>query len=129
MKTYLFKAVLEKDKWPDESEENAVWRAYVPALSAAHAWGDTAQEALENLRNAVDLILEDLLEQGKPIPEEPVVAVLVPQERVDQEDAWFWSEPWQEKEREADEALAKGQEIGPFENAQEALKALKRPGA
>ncbi len=75
MKTYLFKVVLEKDKWPDEAEENAVWRAYVPALSAAHAWGDTAQEALENLRNAVDLILEDLLEQGEPIPEEPVVAV------------------------------------------------------
>ena len=74
MKTYLFKVVLEKDKWPDEPEENAVWRAYVPALSAAHAWGDTAQEALDNLRNAVDLILEDLLEQGDLIPEEPVVA-------------------------------------------------------
>ena len=129
MKTYLFKVVLEKDKWSDEPEENAVWRAYLPALSAAHAWGDTAQEALENLRNAVDLILEDLLEQGEPIPEEPVVAVLVPQERVDQEDAWFWSEQWQEKEREADEALAKGQVIGPFENAQEALKALKQSGA
>ena len=55
--------------------------------------------------------------------------VLVPQERVDQEDAWFWSELWQEKEREADEALAKGQVIGPFENAQQSLKALKQSGA
>ena len=32
MKTYLFKVVLEKDKWPDEHEEKAVWRAYIPAL-------------------------------------------------------------------------------------------------
>ena len=32
MKTYAFKVVLEKDKWPDEPEEKAVWRAYIPAL-------------------------------------------------------------------------------------------------
>ena len=70
MKSYTFKVVLEKDKWPDEPDEKAIWRAYIPALPAAHAWGDTQQEALENLRNAVELILEDMLEQGEPIPEE-----------------------------------------------------------
>ena len=71
MKSYTFKVVLEKDKWPDEPEAEVIWRAYIPILPAAHAWGDTQQEALENLRNAVDLIIEDMLERGEPIPEEP----------------------------------------------------------
>lgn len=29
MKTHSFQVMLEKDKWPDEPDENAVWRAYV----------------------------------------------------------------------------------------------------
>ena len=70
MKSYTFKVVLEKDKWPDEPDEKAVWRAYIPALPAAHAWGDTQQQALDNLRNAVELILEDMVEHGEPIPQE-----------------------------------------------------------
>lgn len=71
MKTYIFKVVLEKDKWPDEPDEKAIWRAYIPALQAAHAWGDTQQEAMENLKNAVDLIIQDFVERGEKIPEEP----------------------------------------------------------
>ena len=69
MKSYTFKVVLEKDKWPDEPDEKAIWRAYIPALPAAHAWGDTQQQALDNLRNAIELILEDMVEHGEPIPE------------------------------------------------------------
>ncbi len=73
LKSYTFKVVLERDRWPDEPEEQAVWRAYVPLLRerGAHAWGDTPEEALENLRNAVELLLEYLKEKGEPIPEEP----------------------------------------------------------
>lgn len=71
MKSYTFKAILEKDKWPDESEDKAIWRAYIPILPAAHGWGNTPQEALENLSNAVDLIIEDMVERGELIPEEP----------------------------------------------------------
>ena len=68
MKTYLFKAVLEKayslNKWPDESDVKAVWRAYIPALEhkGAASWGYTEKEALENLENAVDLLVAHLLE-------------------------------------------------------------------
>ena len=68
MKSYVFKVVFEQDKWPDEPDDKAIWRAYVPALAGAHAWGDTQQQALENLKNAVDLIIEDLIESGEPIP-------------------------------------------------------------
>jgi len=73
MKTYAFKVVLEKDKWPDEPDEKSVWRAYIPALEhkGAASWGDTEKEALENLKNAVDLLVEYLLEVGEAIPSEP----------------------------------------------------------
>ena len=73
MKTYLFKAVLKKDKWPDEPDAKAVWRAYIPALEhrGAASWGYTEKEALENLENAVDLLVAYLLENGEEIPSEP----------------------------------------------------------
>jgi predicted RNase H-like HicB family nuclease len=71
LRSYLFRVVFERDKWPDEPDKKAIWRAYIPVLPAAHAWGDTQQEALENLKNAMDLIIADLLEEGKAIPTEP----------------------------------------------------------
>ncbi|MBI4639725.1 MAG: type II toxin-antitoxin system HicB family antitoxin [Candidatus Tectomicrobia bacterium] len=80
MKTYTFKVILEKDKWPDEPDEKAVWRASIPILPAAHAWGDTKHQALENLKNAVDLIIEDLIERGETIPEEPHAYVQISDE-------------------------------------------------
>lgn len=72
MKTYSFQVVLEKDKWPDEPDENAVWRAYIPALEhqGAASWGYTQKEALQNLQDAVDLLFECLLEQGEELPSE-----------------------------------------------------------
>ncbi len=70
--SYTFKVVLESDKWPDESDDRAVWRAYVPSLRGAHAWGDTPQQALEHLRDAVDLVIADMMERGEPIPTEPL---------------------------------------------------------
>ena len=73
MKNYAFKVVLEKDKWPDEPDEKSVRRAYIPALEhkGAASWGYTEKEALENLKNAVDLLVEYLLEVGEAIPSEP----------------------------------------------------------
>lgn len=85
MKSYVFKVVFEKDKWPDEPEEKAIWRAYIPSLPSAHAWGDTQQEALEHLRNAVELIIEDFHERDEPLPthaaeqvsDEPLLTVTI----------------------------------------------------
>ena len=76
MKTYSFQVVLEKDKWPDEPDENAVWRAYVPALEdkGASSWGYTQKEALKNLQDAVDLLFEYLSEQGEEIDLESLLA-------------------------------------------------------
>ena len=73
MKSYIFKVVLEQDKWPDEPNEAAVWRAYVPALAhkGAASWGQTQNEALDNLRTALEMVIGHLRETGQPIPETP----------------------------------------------------------
>ena len=79
MKTYAFKVVLEKDKWPDEPDEKAVWRAYIPALEeiGAATFGDTKAEALKNIQEVLEMIVEELIEDGRPIPEQPQEEVTV----------------------------------------------------
>jgi predicted RNase H-like HicB family nuclease len=77
MKSYLLRVVVE----PDED----VWRAYVPALEerGAATWGHTRDEALRNIQEVTQLVVEELLEDGQPLPagvtvtDEPVVAVHV----------------------------------------------------
>ena len=76
------------------------------------------QKIVDQVRLEPGGYVEVTLEKGK--------IVMVPKEIVDREDAWFWSKEWQEKEREADEAIAKGKVIGPFKNAKEAISALKK---
>lgn len=52
--------------------------------------------------------------------------VLIPQKLVPRDQEWFWSKEWQKMEKEADEAIAKGETIGPFLKASDAVKALKK---
>jgi len=52
--------------------------------------------------------------------------VLIPKKLVPKDQAWFWSKEWQEKEKEADAAIAEGDSIGPFSKASDAVKALKK---
>ena len=77
MKSYTFHVVLEQDTSPHAA---SVWRAYIPGLNGAHAWGDSTQQALQNLRNAVDLLLEDLAESGEAIPQEALTSAHVSDE-------------------------------------------------
>lgn len=67
MKTYTFEVVIEEDKWLDEKIKDPVWRAYIPTLvhQGASSWGYTQKEALKNLQDAVDLLIESLLEHGE----------------------------------------------------------------
>ena len=62
MKTYTFKVVIE----PDEDR----WFAYCPALEkeGAATWGYTRKEALKNIREVIEMIVEELIEDGKPFP-------------------------------------------------------------
>ncbi len=52
--------------------------------------------------------------------------VLTPKKLVDKDQEWFWTKEWQAREKEADEAIAKGEVTGPFAKASDALKALKK---
>jgi predicted RNase H-like HicB family nuclease len=77
MKTYIFRVVVE----PDEDR----WAAYCPALEqyAAATWGYTKEEALKNIQEVVQMVLQELVEDQEPIPEEPSEEVaLFPEPRV-----------------------------------------------
>lgn len=52
--------------------------------------------------------------------------VLIPKKLVAKDQEWFWTKEWQEREKEADAAIATGEVTGPFSNAADALKALKK---
>ena len=71
----FFKAVVEQDQL--ENGDRA-YHAYCPALKGCHTWGHTHSEALSNLREAVELFVEDLMEAGEPIPADPDEVVELP---------------------------------------------------
>ena len=65
MKTYAFKVLVE----PDENR----WHAWCPALQAygASTWGATKAEAYKHIQEVVEMIVEELREDGIEIPEGP----------------------------------------------------------
>ena len=62
MKVYDFKVILE----PDEESGYVVT---CPSLSGCYSQGETIDEALNNIREAIELCLEDLNERGEEIPD------------------------------------------------------------
>jgi predicted RNase H-like HicB family nuclease len=70
MKTYSFKVVLEPD---EDALGNPAWHAYCPALEAigAATSGRTRDEALKKINEVVRMIVEESLEEGRPLPEGP----------------------------------------------------------
>jgi predicted RNase H-like HicB family nuclease len=51
------------------SDEDAVWIAEAPDLDPCVAHGDTPEQAVAELRVAMDLWLEVAQEKGQPIPD------------------------------------------------------------
>ena len=47
----------------------------VPALPGCFSYGDTRETALKNIREAIELYIEDLEASGEPIPEDRVEQV------------------------------------------------------
>ena len=47
-----------------------------------------------------------------------------PKRHLPRDQAWFWTREWQEREREADEAIAKGDLSGPFDSANDLIRHL-----
>lgn len=61
-KTYIFRVVIEQDR--------DAWSAYCPELlkQGAATWGHTRQEALRNINEVIHMVIEELIEDGQPIP-------------------------------------------------------------
>jgi predicted RNase H-like HicB family nuclease len=58
LSTYEFDVVILED-------ESGGYVAFVPALPGCHTQGDTLQELMDNVREAVELYLETLTEEEK----------------------------------------------------------------
>ncbi len=77
MKSYVFRVVVEHDE--DK------WHARVPEIESrgAATWGTTREEALRNIQEVARIVIEEMLEDGEPIPagvmihDEPLVSVTV----------------------------------------------------
>jgi predicted RNase H-like HicB family nuclease len=63
MGSYSFTVVIEPD--------GAQFHVYVPALPGCHSFGDNQDEALANIREAIELHVESMLEDGEEVPREP----------------------------------------------------------
>jgi predicted RNase H-like HicB family nuclease len=76
MKSYIFPVELTED-------EDGRWNAAVPALPACYTWGNTREEALTNIQDAVRCCVEDMIAHDEPLPDDvqvidsPVASVTV----------------------------------------------------
>ncbi len=76
------------------------------------------KEVFEKLRLEVGDFLEvEATEAGM---------LLIPKKLISKEQTWFWSSEWQQKEREADQAIERGDLSKPFQKSEELLKHLKK---
>jgi predicted RNase H-like HicB family nuclease len=64
--TRSFKVVLEPN-------EKGGYTVYVPLLPGCISEGDTREEALTNIKEAIELYIESLTDDGEPIPSEDSV--------------------------------------------------------
>jgi AbrB family looped-hinge helix DNA binding protein len=75
------------------------------------------KEVFEKLRLATgDFLDVQVTEQG---------ILMVPQTLVPKDQAWFHTKEWQEKEREADEAIARGEVSEPFASVDKLMAHLE----
>ena len=59
-----------------QDEDGGYWTD-VPALSGTGSQGDTLDEAIENTKEAIALMLEYLRDKGEPIPEPKTVVTKI----------------------------------------------------
>ena len=51
-----------------ESEEEGGFHIWCPALKGCHSQGDTKEEALDNIQEAIAAYLGSLRDEGSPLP-------------------------------------------------------------
>ena len=60
--TYNYTVLLER-------EEDGGYHAFCPILKGCHSQGETVEEAIENITEAIELYLESLIADHLPIPQ------------------------------------------------------------
>ena len=61
MKTLVLKVTLIE-------EADGRWSASIPVLPGCSSWGYSKQEALENIKDATEIYIEDMLAAGESLP-------------------------------------------------------------
>ncbi len=56
-----------------EKEEEGGYHVFCPALPGCQTQSETLEEGIENIREAMQLYVETLLEDGLPVPEEDIL--------------------------------------------------------
>ena len=69
MKEHNYKIILER-------EEDSSYHAFCPALPGCHTQGNTYEEALENIKDAIKLYVESLKAHREIIPIEELKNLL-----------------------------------------------------
>ena len=57
--------------------EDGYWVVECPSLPGCLSQGETKDEAIANIREAIDLYIEALVDDGLPVPEERFESVLM----------------------------------------------------
>lgn len=60
-----------------EPDEDGGYHVNCPTLPGCHSQGDTVEEALANIKEAIQLYIEVLEEDGLPVPEDHLDRLLV----------------------------------------------------
>lgn len=50
--------------------EDGYWVVECPSLSGCISQGKTKEEAIQNIKEAIELYIEDLVANGEPVPED-----------------------------------------------------------
>ena len=61
MAKHNFQIVIEQD-------EDGIYVASVPSLQGCYAQGDTFEEVVKNIKDVIEMIINELKEEGKKIP-------------------------------------------------------------
>ncbi|MFH0983494.1 MAG: type II toxin-antitoxin system HicB family antitoxin [Planctomycetota bacterium] len=64
--TYRYTTIFER-------EADGGFHAYCPALKGCHSQGDSLDEAIDNIREAIEVYLESVEAHGDPIPHEDLL--------------------------------------------------------
>ncbi|MDJ0662786.1 MAG: type II toxin-antitoxin system HicB family antitoxin [Crocosphaera sp.] len=56
-----------------EKQEEGGYHAFCPTLKGCHSQGDTFEEAIDNITEAIELYLESLIADNQPIPKEDLI--------------------------------------------------------